>query len=259
MSVDIMNVPLRLFDKDMYSFAAMMDSDNISQMVKIGLLTKFYKNVIGDEVDFSGIYNNSMEKANERMLKILMSSMEKWSSFRIETIYTKYLFLQLGVEMDEYMDWEEGFQILYLQNNLRHILSEMQYTLFMQMPMAVVDSLNWSYPWKAIYIYSRRLSVYLNFAKENAHLISNQFKEEHKRILEALQVMKDLVCPSWIPTRSVHAQFVSLSVGLGVDGEYGVTENDWNYNFFIAAYVLERLLDLASDYFHFDEEEEDDV
>lgn len=257
MSVDIMKIPLRPFNRDAYSIEAMTGSKSVSQVVKLNLIMRFYKHVLGDMVDFSGIQNDSMEEAYYRTIKILMDSMPKWSSFQMEEIATKIIFFRLAMQRPDITGSlrKELFESLY--DLLPLMLSPQQCELFHTMPMAVMDSLNREFPWKAIYVYSYRVANYLDFVDENKQLITNQFKDEHKRLMSALTVAEELLCPSHVPIYSAKEQYVCFSVGLGADGYYGVTENDWNLNFFIAAYVIEKLLDLANEYFHFEEDEND--
>lgn len=257
MSIDIMKIPLRPFDCDVYSIEAMTNSKNVSQVVKLNLVTRFYKYVFGDMVDFSGILNNSLEEGYYRAIKILMDSMQKWSSFQMEEIVTKIMFIQLAMRRPIIASLPKKELLERMYELLPRLLSPHQYELYKAMPMAVMDSLNREYPWKAIYVYSYRVANYLDFADENKQLITNQFKEEHKRLILALSVAKELVCSSHVPIYSAKGEYVCFSVGLGADGFYGVTENDWNLNFFIAAYVIEKLLDLANEYFHFEEGEND--
>lgn len=258
MSIDIMKVPLQPFDGEAFSYATLLDSDIVSQAIKMGLTTKFYKKVLGDIVDFTEISNCPMDAANVTFWEIMIKSMERWSSFRVETISTKYMLLRVGMDKNVFQSWDEEYQKIYLQNTLQNILPEQQYALFMNMPMPIVDSLKWTFPWKAIYVYSYRVANYLDFAMQNPELIRNQFQEEHHRALEALQVIKEILWPDWVPIRITRKEYVLFGVGLGAERFYGVTENDWNYNFYIAAYVLERILDLANDYFHFEREDSND-
>ena len=42
MSVDIMKIPLRPFNRDAYSIEAMTGSKSVSQVVKLNLIMRFY-------------------------------------------------------------------------------------------------------------------------------------------------------------------------------------------------------------------------
>lgn len=136
----------------------------------------------------------------------------------------------------------------------KQLFTKIQTGLFGEIPGPVLDCLDFPYGRAAIYLYSEKIIKYLEFAADNKDIIHNQFAREHERIRRALRIVEQPVAREWVKSHVKKGRYYIIGFYIGEDIEHGITFRNLNWNFFVALYVLEKLLEIADSFFHFYEE-----
>ena len=66
--------------------------------------------------------------------------------------------------------------------------------------------------------------------------------------------MEQPVAEEWVKSHVKKSRYYIIGFYIGEDIEHGITLRNLNWNFFIALYALEKLLELANEFFHFCDE-----
>lgn len=181
---------------------------------------------------------------------VMMASMIDWSSFGMEVIDLSNL------EGVTNLDWEIWLQMGNTTRNKEisdyqdDLFTKSQMRLFRQMPEPVLNSIDLQYNRSVIYLFSKKLAKYLWFADQNQQIIDNQFSKEHRQIQNALSLLR---YPTNMESAEIQIKKTCYIIGFyfGDDLDTSISSKDLNWNFFVALYVLEKLLSLADDLFGF--------
>lgn len=203
---------------------------------------------VGGDTQRRSSFEKLLETANES----LFSSLIEWSSFDREDIHLTGLEGIWEMDIEEFLDWSDKQRLKKILTTMDEFMTEKQQHLFTLLPQPVMDSMDYPYDRKVIYLYSRKLSAYLTFSRQNEQIISNQFGQEHRRILQALEGIKKPLQESWIPEMTRETEdFYMIGFYFGTEIENEISIKSINWNFFICLYVLEKLLELADSFFYF--------
>lgn len=123
-------------------------------------------------------------------------------------------------------------------------------SLFLHLPDPVLYSLKRNTSTAGIfYVYSYRVAGYLQYVSQHKSLIQHKFSAEHKQILHLLKFISNAMMAdtyyTYYSTNSAEIYLVS-AVCNWCSNKYR-----YNFNFFLALFILERLLEDASDNFYF--------
>lgn len=122
--------------------------------------------------------------------------------------------------------------------------------LFFHLPDPVLQGVQRNaFSVEILYAYSYRVEEYLKFMSQHKSLIQHKFSAEHKQILHLLNFVSNAMMAdsyyTYCYTRSAEMYIIG-AVRNGFPRECR-----YNFNFFLALFILEKLLDDASDEFHF--------
>lgn len=122
--------------------------------------------------------------------------------------------------------------------------------LFLYLPDPVLQGVKRNaFSVEILYIYSYRVEEYLQFVSQHKFLIQHKFSVEHKQILNLLNFISNTMM-----TDTYYTHYCTRSAEMYIIGAVRngfPRECRYNFNFFLALFILEKLLDDASDEFHF--------
>lgn len=245
----------------------LLDYNNYNIFIAIKLFCIYFEKLVQHEMklqysvsDFIGIqvgymkkreYRDSMAEIMEKIGGTLWSVFISWSSFQEELINLSEIELIMDVDTEDLLSWDDSKRIESVRKYQEQLLEGIQVDLFEKAPEPVIDSFDFPYHRATIYLYSEKVSKYLDFAERNGEVIQNQFAQEHQRIEQALLIVERPVAEEWVKCYAKKDRDYIIGFYAGEDMENGVTMRNLNWNFFVALYVLEKLLETADEFFHF--------
>lgn len=264
---DLMNLKLEPFRSDRCNLSYILTLPEQVNICMMNLLILYYSKLLpAQEISafkmaeanplwdcrfLSQINRPGPQKQMGDFFNTVISTLPEWSSFHHVSIDLSSVERMTNREWEDLKMLDQMSKIHLITKQCKDCFSDQEYALFQKVPKPVLDSLDFSHQRKAVYFYSNRLLKYIKFADCNPDIIRNQFSKEHKKILKALTVLKHPLTDESIRiTFSVNENFM-LGFYMGLSYNRHISICDYNWNFFIAMYVLERLLDLADSLFYF--------
>lgn len=268
MNTEFMTINLVPFSCDFEEVVLeLLEDKNYNSFIAIKLFCIYFEKLVdgdmklrfsvGDSVDIQvrymkkREYRDSMAETMEKIGGILWSAFISWSSFQEELINLTEIELIMDVDTENLLSWDDPKRIELVRKYQEQLLQGIQVDLFEKIPEPVIDSFDFPYHRAAIYLYSEKVSKYLDFADRNSEVIQNQFAQEHQRIEQALLIVEQPVAEEWMKCYVKKDRDYIIGFYAGEDLENGVTMRNLNWNFFVALYVLEKLLETADEFFHF--------
>lgn len=199
-------------------------------------------------------YRDCLVNVMENIGEELWESFINWSSFQKEFIDLSVAETVMNMDSEDLLSWDDSVRINYICKYRKELFTEIQSELFREIPGPVLDCLDFPYRRAAIYLYREKIIKYLEFASDNKEVIYNQFAKEHERIKLALHIVEQPVAEEWVKSHVKKSRYYIIGFYIGEDIEHGITLRNLNWNFFIALYALEKLLELANEFFHFCDE-----
>jgi len=142
-----------------------------------------------------------------------------------------------------------------LNIRLNSILNARQRRLFCGFPEILFNALESLLDERVIYLSNSKLVQYLEFAQNNQQIIKNQFLKEHYQIKRMMHQLRKPLKKHKLKERYYKKQYI---IGLCIERvstSHSHKEN-LNWDFLVALYLLEKLLELANGFFGFYNEEE---
>lgn len=175
------------------------------------------------------------------------------SSFETHIIALPNLARSLNVEYKKTSQWSERRRIKEISKTDYILGDEMSKKLFCSLPTPVTACFDYQYGTvSAVYFMSEKVFYYLCFTQQHADAIQEVFRTEHQKILEILMCiskpMKDQAQQCQI---SYLMKCFIIGFSLGGKDVHPTLMEDIDVNFYIALYVLEKLLKMAEQKFHF--------
>lgn len=208
---------------------------------------KRYRSPYESNINIDNILENIGDK--------LLASLERWSSFVMETVDLSSMEELLKIDWEEILELDNEKRAKIVKEDLCGLWNNQQMRLYRLMPEPIYDCMDFQCERKAVYYYSERLVKYIRFTEKNPEVIINQFRRGHEKIIQTVSVLQHPMQGDWIRVRVAAGQYYVIGFYMGSDMESGLSNKDYNWNFFVALYVLEKLLDLANSFFHFEESE----
>ena len=213
-------------------------------------------NLLNIKVDYAAKNScrSSLVNVMEGIGGELWEAFINWSSFQKEFIDLSVAETVMDVDSEDLLSWDDTVRADYISKYQKQLFTKIQTGLFGEIPGPVLDFLDFPYGRAAIYLYSEKIIKYLEFAADNKDIIHNQFAREHERIRRALRIVEQPVAREWVKSHVKKGRYFIIGFYIGEDIEHGITFRNLNWNFFVALYVLEKLLEIADSFFHFYEE-----
>ena len=183
--------------------------------------------------------------------KVVISTMPAWSSFRMKRINLEELEKFEGITWENLIKLKRSEKKKLVFRYCKERCNKQERYLLRTVSEPAVDSLDFARSREVVYFYSKRVYQYLFFAKEHIDVINHLFQEEHDKILKALKIINHPLVDEDIESTVAMKNEYIVGLYFGAVSSKNLSDCDYNWNFFVAMYVLERLLDLASGLFAF--------
>lgn len=202
------------------------------------------------------LYSREMEIQLKNFFETVLSALPRWSSFRCHIIDLSFIEKQTNVKWQTLLEMNNRKRKQFLWEPLKQHFGKEEKALFHLAPEPILDSMDFTFWRKAVYFYSERLLKYLDFSKHNPDVVNRCFAKGHEKILQVIKTMETPLIDEDIKAvfATDHRWIIGFCMGDGSGKR--VTMSDFNWNFFVAMYILERLLDVADSLFHFEKKEE---
>lgn len=200
---------------------------------------------------YSGRSNPSSIDMCEQLGIFLTKIFMEHTSFSSEEIDLTELETYANLESDELLGTDDTKRKELISQYRDDLFTQAQRILYKKLPEPVIDSFDYGYGRRVIYFYSKRVAAYMSFATENQDVIKGYFQEEHMLLLQAIEYLKYPLCTGWVKVHSICDAALIIGFPMGSDMEDSVGYHSYDYNFFIAMYIAEKLLDLAGNFFSF--------
>lgn len=264
---EILNLDFSLFPENMSEWIEMEVRDIYNPRMILKILFLYFNKMLEDdlqvdfpalEIDYIKIEKNYFNShllqfydILETAANFLFLSLVDWSSFEIEIIDLTSLEDLLDVDIEVMMGWDDEIRKSMIVQSWKQIFSKNQEKLFEKLPNPVLDCIDFPYNRQVFYLFNRKLAAYLQYAKENNWVILSGFKEEHYQLLRALKCLKHPISNNWINAYIHEGTAYVMGFCMGSDIENSISFGNFNWNFFVAFYAVEKLLEAANDRFHF--------
>lgn len=197
--------------------------------------------------------DSSFMKRLETTKRALHEIVLEQSSFETHIIDLSGYMKVLRIERVKFTKWNERRRIKEISKADCISGNEGAKKLFSSLAGPVTSCIDFQYGnISAVYFTSRKVFHYLSFSQRHKEMIQDTFLKEHLKILESLMcIAKPIMdqeqrCQISYPMKQF---IVGFSLG-SRDGDATLME-DIDINFYIALYVLEKLLKMAEQKFHF--------
>lgn len=259
-NLEFVNLNLSPFQEEWEELEALLLEDEWRLLLALKLGFAYFDKLVGRDLHIS-FPDISILKVNKNLQNLydtieyaggaLMSFMLDWSSFHMELINMDEVETLTEIDWDTWLQMDNASRkekLLEYQNNL---FSEPQMELIQQMPDPVLNSMDFQSSRTAIYLFSKKLSDYLLFADHNRYIIDNQFSQEHRQLQNAVSSLQFPIRKGWEGAEILNGASYIIGFYFGAAPDEVISYKDLDWNFFVALYVLEKILKLAEDLFDF--------
>lgn len=202
----------------------------------------YYQVFEGNFYDMEPLINNYEESMKESLFNELL----RWSSF--ERVQIDFPDIS-GIPHDV-GTWSSDRRKVFIEKNVICSMNDAQKQMYENMPNPVLDCLNLQLKRKAVYLFSEKLTEYLRFAGKHKNLVKEHFFREHKKLVEMLPYLKapieNGVVPAYMSMKK--ACIIGYCVGWK-NFQTSISYRSYNWTFFLAWYVLEKILQEAEEVF----------
>lgn len=272
---DILNVKIEPFVEEVFEFN--YGNPRVRkrrQYLMVTLFTIYFRKLLDDQINLMlpkmellpylsrekrgySVYESNinldgiLEEIGNKLLQVLCTK----SSFAMEIIDLSDLEEKCSLKWENVLEMDNDKREQVISENMVGYWNPLQKELYERMPEPVYDCMDFERERRAVYFFSRRLAEYIRFAEENEEIIHNQFQKEHTKIVQAVSTLQHPMQGDWIRVRVSMGTSYVIGFYMGADMENGLSNKDFDWNFFVAVFILEELLDLANSFFHFEESE----
>lgn len=202
----------------------------------------YYQVFGGNFYEIEPLINNYEESIKESLFDELL----RWSSFeRVQIDFSNISGIPYDVGT-----WSADRRKVFIEKNIICSMNNAQKQMYENMPDPILDCLNLQLKRKVVYLFSEKLAEYLRFAGKHKKLVKEHFFREHKKLVEMLPYLKapieNGVAPTYMSMKK--ACIIGYCVGWK-NFQTSISYRSYNWTFFMAWYVLEKILQEAEEVF----------
>lgn len=198
-------------------------------------------------------YNSKSCECLRKIKTELHEFVLKYSSFEAHVINFTNFEPDLDMKRTKPSQWNERRRIKEICKSNSILEKDMVKQLFCAFPDPVTACFDYQYGTKnAVYFTSKKVFCYLSFFQQHKDYIQKVFLKEHLKILESLMYISKPITEQK-QQYQISYLMERFIIGFSLGGKDYCTTlmEDIDVNFYVALFVLEKLLNLAEKKFYF--------